>query len=205
MSGLNVAVGVAGEKQMGWLHLLQSELDVTKEEDWNRHFQPGSINNILAEHVWEHLTWTQAHKATRLCFRFLKPGGRLRLAVPDAMHASTFIVDAVSATGSLAHEHGHLVDYNYKLIGRLLSEEGFEIQFQDWWDENKNFYSNYSGNDDHGYVIRSYANWPKHPSTYREPKVYQRLVDSYPLDKRDGFIARGISHTSLIVDGIKPL
>ncbi len=37
----------------------------------------------MAEHVWEHLSLSDAHVAARNCQRYLRPGGRLRLAVPD--------------------------------------------------------------------------------------------------------------------------
>lgn len=202
---LRVAIGVASESQSGWLALTQSDLDITNVENWLRYFKPGTIDNILAEHVWEHLTWNQAHLATSLCFRFLRPGGRMRLAVPDTLHASQYIVDAVSATGSFAAEHHHLVDYNFKLMNRLLSGNGFQVEILDWWDEDGNFHNRYAGNDDHGYVMRSYVNWPKHPSVYREPEIYRLLVDSVPEEKREDFLASGITHTSLIVDGIKPI
>lgn len=43
----------------------------------------GLADAFLAEHVWEHLSLDDAHRATRNCQRYLRPGGRLRLAVPD--------------------------------------------------------------------------------------------------------------------------
>ena len=201
---IRVALGVATEKQDGWIGLVQAELDVTADPDWSRRFAPESIDNILAEHVWEHLTWTQARKAAALAFRYLKPGGRLRLAVPDTFHASRYIVDAVSATGSLAHEHGHLVDYNYRLMTRLLSEAGFEVSLLDWWDEVGEFHNGYGSEDGHGYIMRSYVNWPNHANAYLEPATYSRIVESTPEPQRQGLLERRINHTSLIVDGIKP-
>lgn len=41
------------------------------------------VDAFVAEHVWEHLSLQDAHRATRNCQRHLRPGGRLRLAVPD--------------------------------------------------------------------------------------------------------------------------
>lgn len=201
---IKVAIGVATERQKGWRHFPQAELDVTRTEEWLSHFQPGTIANLLAEHVWEHLTWTQAKLALANCFKFLKPGGRIRLAVPDTLHASQYVVDAVSATGSQAADHNHLVDYDYRLITRLLSESGFQVKLLDWWDEQGHFHSSYE-NDENGYIMRSYINWPKHPSIYREPAVYQKIIQSVPKDILEDFVARGITHTSLIVDGFKVL
>lgn len=49
----------------------------------------GLVDAFVAEHVWEHLSLEDAHRATRNCQRHLRPGGRLRLAVPDpAWHSS---------------------------------------------------------------------------------------------------------------------
>lgn len=202
---MRVALGVATEKQAGWVGLVQAELDVTAEADWARRFVPASIDNILAEHVWEHLTWTQARRAVALAFRYLKPGGRLRLAVPDTLHASRFIVDAVSATGSLADEHGHLVDYTHGLMSRLLAEAGFEVSLLDWWDEAGEFHNGYDGRDAHGYIMRSYVNWPNHANVYLEPETLRRIVESTPEPQRQRLVERRINHTSLIVDGIKPV
>lgn len=201
---IRVALGVATERQPGWIGLVQAELDVTSEADWSRRFAQDSIDNILAEHVWEHLTWSQARRAARLAFRYLKPGGRLRLAVPDTLHASRFIVDAVSATGSLADEHGHLVDYNHGLMSRLLGEAGFTVQLLDWWDEAGEFHNHYGGADGHGYIMRSHVNWPNHANDYLKPETLRRIVESTPEPQRQRLVERRINHTSLIVDGIKP-
>lgn len=43
----------------------------------------GLVDALVAEHVWEHLSLQDAHRATRNCERHLRPGGRLRIAVPD--------------------------------------------------------------------------------------------------------------------------
>lgn len=43
----------------------------------------GRVDAFLAEHVWEHLSLEDAHRAARNCHEYLHPGGRLRLAVPD--------------------------------------------------------------------------------------------------------------------------
>jgi len=44
------------------------------------------LDAILAEHVWEHLTKEEALIAALTCYRYIKNGGYLRVAVPDGPH-----------------------------------------------------------------------------------------------------------------------
>lgn len=61
----------------------------------------GLVDAFLAEHVWEHLSLQDAHRATRNCRRHLRPGGRLRLAVPDpAWYSAASEGLSVSRSGS---------------------------------------------------------------------------------------------------------
>jgi SAM-dependent methyltransferase len=46
-------------------------------------FASGSVDAIYASHVWEHLYYEDARRATNECFRVLKRGAYLRLVVPD--------------------------------------------------------------------------------------------------------------------------
>ena len=50
------------------------------------YFNEGSIDAILAEHVWEHLAEEEGLAAAKCCYRYLRPGGYLRVAVPDGFH-----------------------------------------------------------------------------------------------------------------------
>jgi hypothetical protein len=49
-------VAAAGRRRRAWISTDQEFLDLLREEDWQRHFTPNSIDAIVAEHVWEHLT-----------------------------------------------------------------------------------------------------------------------------------------------------
>ncbi|CAN0390551.1 unnamed protein product, partial [Discosporangium mesarthrocarpum] len=46
----------------------------------------GTADAFLAEHVWEHLTLPDAHRAARNCYNRLRQNGRLRIAVPNPNH-----------------------------------------------------------------------------------------------------------------------
>ena len=50
-------------------------------------FDDDSVDAIYAAHVWEHLALSTANKATEECCRVLKPGGILRLVVPNVRDA----------------------------------------------------------------------------------------------------------------------
>jgi SAM-dependent methyltransferase len=55
-------------------------------------FADSSSDAIYASHVWEHLYYEDAKVLTRECYRILKPGGVLRLVVPNLR---TFVEDYV--------------------------------------------------------------------------------------------------------------
>jgi SAM-dependent methyltransferase len=50
-------------------------------------FENESVDAIYAAHVWEHLALSTAKNATEECYRVLKPGGILRLVVPNIRDA----------------------------------------------------------------------------------------------------------------------
>eukprot|EP00752_Nemacystus_decipiens_P012470 g11044.t1 len=70
--------------QFGWLETDVNTLDVTDPSDFTYMLgAEGLVDAFVAEHVWEHLSLPDAHRATRNCERHLRPGGRLRIAVPS--------------------------------------------------------------------------------------------------------------------------
>lgn len=83
---LRIVVGSSGIHDPSWFPTDIETLDLLNRGDWERYFARHSIDAILAEHVWEHLTAEDGVVAARHCFEFLAPGGYLRWAVPDAFH-----------------------------------------------------------------------------------------------------------------------
>ena len=53
---LRVVLGAGGTSYPGWIGTDRETLDLTSPRDWSRLFAPGSIDRLLAEHVFEHLT-----------------------------------------------------------------------------------------------------------------------------------------------------
>src|SRR5580704_1169194 len=68
---LRIVVGSGGVVQAGWTKTEQKYLDLLRPDSWAMYFRPGSIDAILAEHVWEHLTVDQGITAAMTCRRYL--------------------------------------------------------------------------------------------------------------------------------------
>jgi predicted SAM-dependent methyltransferase len=181
---MKVIVGAGGTTQPGWLSLEESDLDITDKTQWASRFAPNSLHAILAEHVWEHLTISEGMQAARNCYTYLKRGGTLRIAVPDAAHLSD-LYKQWCAPGIGYNGDDHKVFYNCQSLCWLLESAGFICRPREFFDENGRLFSDYAL-DENGRI--------------------QRTAQTYPYSLKGsvlGFLLR-TDYTSLIVDGIKP-
>jgi predicted SAM-dependent methyltransferase len=153
-------------------------LDITKKEDWNNLLYFLKLDNIVAEHVWEHLSDKDTELANRNCFRFLKRKGVLRIAVPDGYHPNAAYIEWVRPGGNGPGADDHKILYNYKIMKDRLEKAGFEIRLLEYWDENGDFHFTDWTNEG-GYIMRSRR-----------------------FDKRNS--GGELLYTSLIVDAIRP-
>jgi predicted SAM-dependent methyltransferase len=138
-NNIQIIIGAAGTNFQGWLSTDRSFLDLTDEQSWKVIFSENSIKSILAEHVWEHLTEEQAIEATRICYKYLKKEGNLRIAVPDGYHPKKSYIEEVKPGGSGAGADDHKVLYNYVALKRLLESAGFVVNLREYFDESGNF------------------------------------------------------------------
>jgi predicted SAM-dependent methyltransferase len=81
---LQVILGAGTQAYDAWISTNQEELDLLCPQDWQLSFNARLTDAFLCEHVWEHLTEAEGREAAKLCYKYLKPGGYLRCAVPDA-------------------------------------------------------------------------------------------------------------------------
>src|SRR5262249_49155369 len=51
-----LVIGASGVFEPGWIGTDRGEFDLLRPDSWSRYVQPDSIDALLAEHVWEHLT-----------------------------------------------------------------------------------------------------------------------------------------------------
>jgi len=134
-----VVVGASRRVQSGWIGTEIEDLDLLRPETWTRFFGDESIDAILAEHVWEHLTAEEGRLAARTCRRFLKPGGYLRVAVPDGLFPDENYIEHVRPGGSGAGAHDHHVLYDHRTLSELFVDLGFRVSLLEYHDVDGTF------------------------------------------------------------------
>jgi predicted SAM-dependent methyltransferase len=134
-SPLRIVVGAESRVEPGWIATEEEYLDIADKRDWERFFVHDSVDAILAEHVFEHLSPADAHVAARNCHEFLKPGGLLRAAVPDGLHPDPSYLAWVDVGGSGPGARDHKVLFDYASFSRLFAAAGFEVRLLEYWDE----------------------------------------------------------------------
>ncbi|MCS1351093.1 methyltransferase domain-containing protein [Mechercharimyces sp. CAU 1602] len=128
----------------GWIHTHESEVNLLSEKDWSSRFQPASISAIIAEHVLEHLTYEEGLEAMRRCYRYLKPGGHFRCAVPDGYFPDEGYQRVVQVGGPGPRDHpaaGHKILYTYKTLSQLCEQAGFMVRLLEYFDEEGDFHA----------------------------------------------------------------
>jgi predicted SAM-dependent methyltransferase len=149
-----IIIGSGGTRFNGWMATERSELDLLKESTWRYFFQENSLDAILAEHVWEHLTYSEAAVAAKNCFKFLKRGGYLRLAVPDGYHPDQLYISDVRPGGNGSGADDHKILYTYDLLANVFTSAGFSVSLLEYFDEGGKFnYKEWDATD--GFIERS--------------------------------------------------
>lgn len=151
---IKLVVGAAGTAYEGWISTNIDDLNLCKKKDWKMLFRKNSINRILAEHVWEHLTFEEGRSAIANALPYLRVGGRIRLAVPDGFHPDKDYIDMVKPGGNGVGSEDHKLLFNYQLIQKLCESLPCQIKFLEYFDEHGIFNrQNWSPED--GMILRS--------------------------------------------------
>ncbi|MBN2362007.1 MAG: methyltransferase domain-containing protein [Deltaproteobacteria bacterium] len=132
---LRIVLGAGGLKVPGWIETDIDTLDLLDERSWRRWFEPDSVDAMLAEHVWEHLSADDGLRAARLCHRYLRPGGCLRLAVPDGLHPDPAYRRQVRPGGDGPGACDHRVLFTFRTLTGLLTDAGFAVELLEYFDE----------------------------------------------------------------------
>lgn len=191
---LRLILGAAATAQDGWLssdlrggspltQLMERlyvkpgqrlNLDVTRREDWLSHFQPGTLHNILSEHVLEHLTWEEMLAGLRLAHEFLCPGGRFRIAVPDGHRPDERYIREVAPPVD-----GHRQLLTVESLTEALTQTGFTVTPLECYDAHGVFHRT-PYDEEQGIVLRCFAR-----------------------DRQENFAYADHYYTSIIVDAVK--
>ncbi|MCA1064955.1 SAM-dependent methyltransferase [Rossellomorea sp. AcN35-11] len=157
-NGVKIVIG-AGEyvNNPGWIHTQEEDLNVLDESTWEKRFPASSVDAILAEHVWEHLTYDEGLAAAELCKNYLKPSGYIRCAVPDGYFPDEDYQQIVQVGGPGPKDHpaaSHKIVHNYHTLTELFETAGYEVRLLEYCDEEGKFHQNvWDGAD--GVIFRS--------------------------------------------------
>lgn len=175
---LRLVIGASQVFESGWVGTEIETLNLLRPSHWERCFRPASIDALLAEHVWEHLTVKQGTEAAARCHEYLKPGGYLRLAVPDGYHPDAGYRDAVRPGGTGPGADDRRVLYSHQLLTAILEHVGFQVRLLEYFDADGQFHAE-----------------PWEPA---DGKILRSM--RFDRRNRDG----QLGYTSLMVDAIKP-
>jgi predicted SAM-dependent methyltransferase len=172
---LKVMLGAGPVHLPGWLETDKELLDVTSPSDWSALFEPESIDSLLSEHMLEHLTEAEARIALTECYRYLKPRGLFRIAVPDGYRRDRRYVAEASPPND-----GHQVLYNIDTLTALLQSAGFATTPLEYFDAQEQFHA---------------VPWDEKEGLIRR---------SARFDTQQDFRRGNLFYTSVIVDARKP-
>ena len=154
-SSIKIVLGAGPTKYPGWFSTNINSIDVTQERDFKRYFRYKKIDKALAEHVLEHLTEVQIRLMIENLLKYCNNNLTVRIAVPDGFHADSDYIDMVKpgGYGCGSDDHKHL--FNYHSLSNIFEAFGFTSELIEYWDEEKQFHSNYK-NDDNGFISRTF-------------------------------------------------
>ena len=174
---LKIVMGASGICDSGWIDTDIEYLNLLIPEHWANYFRKNSIDAMLAEHVWEHLTEEDGARAARQCFEYLKPGGYLRVAVPDGLHPDKTYIESVRPGGTGAGADDHKVLYTHETFAALFERAGFRVELLEYFDSSGEFH---------------FVDWSPEAGT---------IVRSRRFDDRNA--GGTLKYTSIILDGQK--
>lgn len=173
---LQLTIGAGTTDYPGWISTDVEILNICDPYSWSEWVKPGSIDRILCEHVFEHLTPEEMNAALSCCWRFLKPGGNLRLAVPDGYRDDQKYIDEI-----IPPKDGHQQMLNIDSLSKVLINLKYDITPLEYFDRDGRFTT---------------KEWNPHEGIILRSKLFDRQI---------AFKRGELFYTSLIIDAKKPL
>ena len=155
---MKIILGAGKTVLEGWISTQEEDLNLLDRHDFEKQFQENSIEAMLAEHVWEHMTKEEGIIAAKHCYDFLKNGGYIRIAVPDSNFRNEWYQNMikVGGPGSIDHPaYTHKIVYDYRNLIDVFEKADFEVELLEYCDEVGNFHYKY-WNEQDGKIGRSF-------------------------------------------------
>ncbi|MGL5755521.1 MAG: class I SAM-dependent methyltransferase [Paraclostridium sp.] len=155
---MKIILGAGATNYSGWVSTQENELNLLNRNDFEKNFEENTIDAMLAEHVWEHMTKEEGVIAAKNCYDFLKEGGYIRAAVPDVNFKNQWYQNMVKAGGPGSKDHPaytHKIVYDYLTFAEVFRAAGFEVELLEYCDEDGIFNYKY-WNEADGKIGRSF-------------------------------------------------
>ena len=153
-SAVKIIIGAGQTRYKGWIATDMPAFDVRNSDHWRALFPPESIDRLLAEHVFEHLTSDELARFLGSAGQYLARGGRVRIAVPDGYHPSADYINSVRPGGIGVGAGDHKMLYTCDLIGEVMRKQDYQFELLEYFDAAGQFHqSEWSAAD--GFVGRS--------------------------------------------------
>ncbi len=157
---VKIIIGAGQTNFVDWIATDIPAFDLRNQRHWLLLFPPQSIDRILAEHVFEHLTTAQLAAFLRTARAYLAPSGRIRIAVPDGYHPDPDYIARVRPGGSGKGAEDHKVLYTADLMSDLLHRQGYQFELLEYFDAAGQFHQ-HSWKPEDGLIHRSAAHDPR--------------------------------------------
>lgn len=139
---VKIIIGASSQTYPGWVQTQEEELNLLRRSDWDQSFGKMKLAAILAEHVWEHLSYQEGIEAAKTAYDFLQDGGYIRCAVPDGYFRNEEYQKLVQVGGPGPADHpaaSHQIVHNYRTLTRMFEEAGFKVNLLEYCDEEGEF------------------------------------------------------------------
>lgn len=171
---MKLIIGAHRTQYEGWTSTDKDTLNISDARHWHVFVQQhGAPTHILSEHVWEHLTMHESELAAALIHSHVTNNGRVRIAVPDALHPSPDYLD-----GIWPPRFGHLAMYDYRSLAGVFLNVGFRVELLEWWDEKRRFHRKPWSVDD-GMINRSFQFDARNKDC--KPNFTSLIIDAHKL------------------------
>lgn len=156
---IKIVLGAALTHQEGWCSTNEQYLDIRNINNWKRLFgNKVRIEAMLAEHVFEHLSYTEMTTVLDICNDYLEKNGTLLIAVPDGNHpdAKYRAHCGVNGIGADAGDHKQFI--TFEMLNAAAKNSSFNCRLLEEYDENGKLHAEYKASIKIGKIIRTREN-----------------------------------------------